>query len=366
MDKYWRPGLRVWWRRDGEAQLGLDPATILFGLTRAEHVLLDALAHADPQIDCWTVAMRLGWRRADFAAFLGRLPEHALVDSPTTQATPTARYWSLVEATGSPHSTSRFSSEVTIDGVGALGLQLADAISAAGIATVYLQDAGPVLPHDVHPGGFHTDDVGRPRGQTAIQRLRPRHPMTSLHPARTLPVSPPLRSPAPPGEASPRGALYAPGIRGAHPVEARGEEDRVDLAVVIAHGALDPRRVHPYAARDTPVLPVTIGELDIMIGPLLAPPGPCVRCVHLTLTDADPRWPALATQLASETNPGVDPLVTHLAAAVAAHQVVAICDGRPAAVVAQSLHVDGLHPVPRHRSWPVHHECGCHLPHLVG
>src|SRR5690625_6209826 len=87
MQKYWRPGLRVWWRCDGEAQLGLDPPAILFGLSHADHQLLEALAHADPQLDCWSVAQRLGWTRTSFTQFLRRLPPHALVDAPTAQAT---------------------------------------------------------------------------------------------------------------------------------------------------------------------------------------------------------------------------------------------------------------------------------------
>lgn len=360
--KYWRPGLRVWWRCHGEAQLGLDPPTILFGLSRRDHELLEALANADPQLDCWTVAMRLGWNREAFAAFVGRLPPHALVDAPTAQATPAMRYWSVMETTGSPHSTSRFAATVLIDGLDALGIHLADAVCSAGIDTVLLHDTRPVLPHDVHPGGYHSDDVGRPRAQVAVHRLRPRHPMAGLHLYRA-PAHPVASAPAPAGPRPTGAGVYAPGLRTAHPQPEEGTN--ADLAVVIAHGALEPRRTRPYSDRDVPVLPVTIRELDVMIGPLLAPPGPCLRCMHLTLTDADPRWPAIATQLASETNPGIDPLVTWLAASVAAHQVVAIADGRPAAVVGLSLHVDGLHPVPRFRAWQVHPGCGCHLQHLV-
>jgi len=371
MQKYWRPGLRVWWRCDGEAQLGLDPPAILFGLSHADHQLLEALAHADPQLDCWSVAQRLGWTRTSFTRFLRRLPPHALVDAPTAQATAMRRYWSLMEAAGAPHHTARVGAQVVIDGVDALGIQLTDAIAAAGVGAVFLCDLRPVLPHDVHPGGFHTDDVGRVREQAALHRLRPRHPMAKLRAGRegiAGAALPPARDPAPPHAQPPHGrsphGVYAPQLRAAHPGSG-AEAVAATLAVLVAHGAVEPRRVRPYARRETPVLPIVVRELDVVIGPLLHAGGPCVRCLHLTLTDEDPRWPAVATQLASETNPGIDPVVIHLAAALAAHQVIAISDERPAAVVGRSLHVDGAHPVPRHRAWQAHPRCGCQLAHLA-
>lgn len=363
---YWRPGLRVWWRRDGEAQLGLDPPTILVGLTPADHTLLEALAMADPQLDCWTVAMKLGWKREDFLAFARRLPAHALVAEPTKNASPTVRYWSLAQAAGIPSSTARHTSKVIVDGVDFLGLELTDAIACAGLGTIFLHDPGPVLPHDVHPGGFLTDDVGRPRTEAATQRLRPRHPMTAIHPARPVTYSLPPRSQTTQPEArTGERHLFDPVLRSAHPQVLPEVEEEADLAVVIAHGAIPPQRLRPYVETDTPVLPVTVLELDIMVGPLLAPPGPCLRCVYLALTDADPRWPALATQLAAEVNRGIDPVVTNLAASLASHQITAIADRRPAAVVGVSLHVDGMHPIPRYRTWQRHEECGCSLTHLA-
>lgn len=379
MQKYWRPGLRVWWRCDGEVQLGLDPPAILFGLSRADHELLDALAQADPQLDCWSVAQRLGWKRAAFTRFLRRLPPHALVDAPTPEATPMRRYWSLMEAAGGPHRTARISAEVVIDGVDALGIQLTDVIAAAGVDTVFLHDPRPVLPHDVSPGGFHTDDVGRVREQAALHRLRPRHPMAKLRAGRQVAStdgavaaqhpSAASREPSAPGRNAPGHSppgVYAPHLRAAHPSSGAATGVSATLAVLIAHGAVEPRRARPYATGETPVLPVVVREVDVVIGPLLHAGGPCVRCLHLALTDEDPRWPAVATQLACDTNPGIDPVVSHLAAALAAHQVIAIADERPAAVAGRSLHVDGAHPVPRHRAWGPHARCGCQLAHLKG
>lgn len=401
MEKYWRPGLRVWWRRDGEAQLGVDPPHLVFGLSRAEHNLLDAFARADPQLDCWTVARRLGWERHAVEAFLDRLPEFAVVDSPSVQPTPTGRYWSMVELTGANYTTARGTSRVLIDGLDSLGLALADAVCLAGVDSLHLYDDSPVLPQDVQPGGFITDDVGQPRALASLHRLRPRHPMARIH-VGAHPAYPSYRphlvapdgvqhggdphsgeereqtggsgpaggaqgSGSPAGGAPARVAapVYAPGLVVAHP-EITELPAGVDVVVVVGNGAIDPLRVNRYAWQNTPVLPLTVRELDIMIGPLLEPAGPCLRCVHLTLTDADPRWPALATQLVTENHPGMDPIVVEMARALGAHQVVAFADGRPTAISQTSLHVDGIHPIPRYREWSVHPNCGCQVQHLAG
>lgn len=373
MKKYWRPGLRVWWRGDGEAQIGMDPPTILFGLTRADHLLLEGLARADPQLDCWSVAQRRGWARPDFDRFLERLPAHALVHAPTIYPTPAGRYWSVMAAIGAaPLATRRAEAKVIIDGMNSLGLQLADAVSSAGVNSLVLHDPHGVAPGDVSPRGYQASDIGHVRDRAAADRLRPHHPSTVLHvgirshpePAHTAPTPDPGPAPArATGRAS--AAVFAPGLRGAHPGATAHIDAVASLAVVVAHGAIAPRRAQLYARAGTPTLPVVVRELDIMVGPLLSGTGPCLRCIHLSLTDDDPRWPVLATQLAAETSPGVDPAVATLAASLAAHQVIAIADGRPAAVVGVSLHVDGLHPVPRYRTWEPHPRCGCQLAHLT-
>lgn len=360
--KYWRPGLRVWWRSETEAQLGLDPPTILFGLTRADHDLLDALAAADPQLDCWSVAQRLGWTRAKFAAFLRRLPAHALVDAPSPQVSAVSRYWSLAEAAGAPHSIRRHSARAALDGADPLGLQIAEGLLGAGVHTLFIHDQRTVSAQDVHPGAYVTEEIGHPRTRAALARLRPRYPMSFISPGR--PPRREQRSPvAPHQEDLPQ--VYAPLLRGAHG-EVPPKDAGVDVAIVVASGAVEPWRVRPHAEAGTPVVPVTVRDLDVVVGPLLAHPGLCVRCVHLALTDADPRWPAVATQVAAQATPNLDPVVTSLAAATAAHQAVALMDGRPTAITGMSVHVDGVHPIPRFQRWDAHPRCGCHLEHLAG
>ena len=359
MQKYWRPGLRVWWRCDGEAQLGLDPPAILFGLST--------------QItNCWRRSRRrirssiVGRWRSGWAGngHVHPVPAqarrtHSLTRRPRGHGD--APVLVLMERRRAHHTArvgARSSSTRRCWGSNS------PMRSRQRAWTPSSYDPRPVPPRRA-PGRFHTDDVGRVREQAALHRLRPRHPMAKLRAGREAIDDAAVAPPIDPASScahsahgrSPHG-VYAPHLRAPHPGSG-AEGVSATLAVLVAHGAVEPRRVRPYALRETPVLPVVVRELDVVIGPLLHAGGPCVRCLHLTLTDEDLRWPAVATQLASETNPGIDPVVSQLAAALAAHQVIAIADERPAAVVGRSLHVDGAHPVPRHRAWHPHARCGC-------
>src|SRR5690625_1740363 len=183
MQKYWRPGLRVWWRGEHEAQIGVDPPHILFGLTQRDHRLLDALAYGDPQLDCWTIAQSQGWKHEEFGLFLTRLPDHALVDTSSVDPDPATKYWSVVDPSGSPTRTNRGGATVIIDGLDPLGWLVTDLACSAGLAAVGVRDDQPATSSDLHLGCYHSDDIGHTRGDRALTGLRKRHPRVAIHPA---------------------------------------------------------------------------------------------------------------------------------------------------------------------------------------
>src|SRR5690606_41266717 len=85
-------------------------------------------------------------------------------------------------------------------------------------------------------------------------------------------------------------------------------------------------------------LPVVARGVDAVVGPLVTPGrGPCGRCVDLHRTDADARWPAVATQLLGSPSRGVEACTALLAAATAVGQVLAFPDRRPVAAAGPSL-----------------------------
>src|SRR5690625_1023833 len=286
MRKYWRPGLRVWWRAKDQAQIGVDPGHILTGINQREHTLLDAFTRSDPQLDCWTIAHQQGWKHEEYAQFLSRLPHHALVDTPTLNSTPTTRYWSVVHTTGAPCQNNRGNATIIIDGLDYLGFHIVNLSCEAGIRTVGITDPQTVTNSDTVLGPYSGKEVGQPRGERAISSLRSLHPHT-----RFFPYFPDQNLPSTSATKTVRGQVFNPMLRSSSNPPTSLEN--VDFAGVVAHGAIARHRVREYVRQEVPIVPVIVGDVDVMIGPKLSPPGPCLRCLHLHFTQADPRWPVI-------------------------------------------------------------------------
>jgi len=71
-----------------------------------------------------------------------------------------------------------------------------------------------------------------------------------------------------------------------------------DLVIVLGHHVLRPDLTGVWLRRDITHLPLVFGDSLVRIGPLITPGnGPCLHCVYLENTAADPAWPTLAAQL---------------------------------------------------------------------
>jgi hypothetical protein len=74
--------------------------------------------------------------------------------------------------------------------------------------------------------------------------------------------------------------------------------EHASLVVIVAGFVIPPGLHSRWLGRDLPHLPVVFGDETVRIGPLVEPgTGPCLWCVELARTDADPAWPAIASQL---------------------------------------------------------------------
>lgn len=133
------------------------------------------------------------------------------------------------------------------------------------------------------------------------------------------------------------------------------------LVVLLGSHALDTSVAHPWCARGIPVLPVVLHGTEAVVGPLVVPGGPCLRCLDLTRADLDPAWPRLLGQLtrpavgAGEEVSGETSLVA-VAAAMSAMVALAAVDGQPLPL-GRSLEVSLPWPGVRQRQWPVHPRC---------
>ncbi len=132
-----------------------------------------------------------------------------------------------------------------------------------------------------------------------------------------------------------------------------------DIAVVVGHFVLDPAFHGLWLRRDLPHLPIVFGDTGARIGPAIEPGhGPCLHCLERWHTDADPSWPAIASQLLGRRSPVDAGIVAGEVALIAARIVFARLTGGPAAT-AVSVRLDALTGATASTRWRQHPECGC-------
>lgn len=104
---------------------------------------------------------------------------------------------------------------------------------------------------------------------------------------------------------------------------AAAELESCDLAVAVGHFVLEPALHGLWLRRDIPHLPVVIGDAGVAIGALVDPGRTaCLYCVQRHATEADPAWPAMASQLWGRTAAADSALLASEAAAIATRIVV--------------------------------------------
>lgn len=133
-----------------------------------------------------------------------------------------------------------------------------------------------------------------------------------------------------------------------------------DLAVVVATHVIDPRRYVRWLSLDIPHLAVVYTDVGVQIGPLVEPgAGPCLHCIALEHTDADPAWPAMASQLLGQPSLAErEPLVSEVSARVARIVTARLTDGAND-LASASLRIDGFRVTGHLIAHRPHPDCGC-------
>lgn len=133
---------------------------------------------------------------------------------------------------------------------------------------------------------------------------------------------------------------------------------RPDLAIATGHFVLDPALHGFWLRRDVPHLPVVLSDTGVTIGPLIEPgSGPCLLCLELHRRDADPAWPAVATQLLGRRSQAGSSVLLAEAAGVVGRIVMGRLFEGPGARA--SLRIDAATGARTTRTWLAHPECGC-------
>jgi hypothetical protein len=362
-------GLRVLAHSPTCLQIGTGAVSIIVdGLTAADHRFIGELRRGVARHAVAAAAAKCGLPDGRAEALLEALgPVLVETDAAAVplgglrgdRLEPDARLWSAgYQCDGHAVVARRARAVVQVVGLGRTGSAIAQALAAAGVGTLVLDDPATVSPSDVGAGSYRLADVGMPRVQATRRQIRQIDPTVQAHALRMRggPLAPaPGTGPGPaPGAASGQAATVAPRT--------------LDLAICVG-GAAASRSVCGYLMQaEVPHLAVLLREQDCQVGPLVVPgAGACLDCLDRHRAGMDPAW-----QAGWEDQPAIDqdgralPLgeVTQsiAIAGLAAMQALLFVDGvnQPSAWSAawQLRSSDGLFT---RRTYRPHPDCACRL-----
>lgn len=290
----------VLWRGPGESQIGAEPghALILSGLTSGEQLLLDRLPD---EIRPASVYRAARWSRVPLERAWGivnRLRDAGVIDaSPDPPDNADTLYWDRLATDPAERTAMLQVSSVALLGGGELARDIIRLVVEAGVQTL--------LPDD---------DALADWAQTLSTRVRTRAPL----------------------------------------------ELRPDLVLSLHGHVIDPVCSRDLAREGITHLPVVVREVSVRVGPLVTEQSPvCTTCLDLWERDADPCWPALATQLRLLPAPVMERLLLHQAAALAARAVLDVLTGRGSLWEGRSVELSATEAVGVERRWRPHPECLC-------
>jgi hypothetical protein len=132
-----------------------------------------------------------------------------------------------------------------------------------------------------------------------------------------------------------------------------------EFVVIVAHHVIDPELHGRWLREDVVHLPVVYGDSVVHIGPIVEPGrGPCLYCLELHHTDADPAWPAISAQLWGRVSTAENLLVASETAGIVTRLVQArLLRGVPGP--ATSIHLDAATGERVVREWTRHPDCQC-------
>lgn len=321
-------GLPVLRRRAGELQIGLDPrhAKVVDGLSDSVVAAAQRLTGHRTAAD---LLADLGpTDREAFARLIDLLLDQRLVEESPTCAThrPGEASASAVHALHAEnHPIERSDLGIMVQGDGRLAITIACLLAGAGVGWVHVAATGTVQPEDTGTG-YPPEAVGQSRLVAARRAVR-----RVTDAVRTVPFD---------------------------------QTHEPDLVILTDALVPRPEVVDTLMTSGLPHLLVRTRDTSGVVGPFVVPGcTSCLRCADLHRCDRDECWPAVAAQLAGQTQL-TDLAGTHATAALAVRQALDAAawlrgGDRPPATCEVTVELDLQDATLRHRGWSAHPSCTC-------
>jgi len=133
------------------------------------------------------------------------------------------------------------------------------------------------------------------------------------------------------------------------------DDSSPDLAIAVGQFVLPPSTHAQWLRRDLPHLPVVFSDTGATVGPLITPgSGPCLLCLELHRRDADPAWPAVASQLLGRRGYLESPVLVAEVVAIVGRIVTSGVDD-----TTLSVRIDAATGERTTRAWSRHDQCSC-------
>ncbi|GAB78294.1 hypothetical protein SAMN05421595_0811 [Austwickia chelonae] len=131
------------------------------------------------------------------------------------------------------------------------------------------------------------------------------------------------------------------------------------LVVMVAPVAASSMRAGLWRNAGVPHLPVVYDTGRVMVGPVVVPGAPCLRCLDLHRCDKDPSWPLFLARLdRGLPPPAVEPTACALGAGLAALMIRNLWQ-EERHLPGVSLEVALPEPTVIQRRWSFHARCDC-------
>lgn len=213
---------------------------------------------------------------------------------------------------------------VRIDSLALGGLLITLGLAAAGVGRVLTSDRAFVGEHDLGPLGYPRASLNKSRVQAIGEILNERPGTTKVQDFESLTVA----------------------------------KRRHALTVLTAQNALVPSSYRELVGKKLPHLAVMFGSEWVSVSPKITG-NPCLGCLDLHNTDANPNWPVLASQLIGRADYLEDARSALFAASMAVGEILRAIDSpdEEAEFLGHRLQVDSGRI--EGWSWKTHSECDC-------